>query len=162
MIVFTLSYFCGCQQSVSDGKEGMPEWALGQLPTIRMEIGGVAVEIEVAIFPREQQQGLMYRESMPENHGMLFVYDEPRYLSFWMKNTKIPLSIAFIRQDGVISNIEKMKPHTGPMNPTESYVSKYECVYALEMNEGWFERHGIKAGDVIHFPKEEIERIRNR
>ncbi len=140
----------------------MPEWALGPLPTFQMEIAGTPVEIEVATSPTEQQQGLMYRSSMPENHGMLFVYDEPRYMSFWMKNTKIPLSIAYIREDGTISNIEKMKPHTSSFEPTERYISRNPCLFALEMNQGWFEKHGIKAGDKIRFPIEEIEKIKNR
>ena len=118
---------------------------LGPLKTIQMNLGGVTVEIEVAVTPREQMQGLMYRESMPENHGMLFVYNEPDYMSFWMKNTKIPLSIAYIREDGIIGNILDMKPYTGLFDPTEHYPSKYESLYALEMNQGWYAKHNVKA-----------------
>ena len=143
--------------SPKEEPSSMPNGALGPLRTVNFEIQETPVEIEVAIGSNEQQQGLMYRESMPENHGMLFVYTKPRYMSFWMKNTKIPLSIAFIREDGVISNIEKMEPFSGPLNPTVYYQSVNKSLYALEMNQGWFERHGLKAGDKIDLPVEEIQ-----
>ncbi|MDX9755819.1 MAG: DUF192 domain-containing protein [bacterium] len=144
------------QQPTAPGEEGR----LGPLRTLQFELGGVPVEIEVALRMDEQTQGLMYRESMPENHGMLFVYPQPRYMSFWMKNTRIPLAIAFIREDGVISNIEEMEPYTGLFDPDVSYRSKYQCLYALEMNQGWFAKHGIKEGDRIALPVEQIEALK--
>jgi len=151
----------GCSEPAPSNKSTMPPGALGPLPTLQFEINGVSVEIEVAISQDEQKQGLMYRESMPENHGMLFVYKEPRYMSFWMKNTKIPLSIAYIKEDGTISNIEKMDPPTSPLAPLDSHYSKYKCTYALEMNQGWFEKHGIKAGDKINLPFDQIDQMMN-
>ncbi len=137
----------------------LPEGALGPLRVITFAIAGTPVEIEIAITRQEQAQGLMYRKSMPGDHGMLFVYTTPQYMRFWMKNTLIPLSIAYIREDGTISNIEKMEPHTGPFDPTEHYISRQKCLYALEMNRGWFERHSVEAGDVIDMPVEEIHRL---
>lgn len=134
---------------------------LPPLHTIQMTVGGITVEVEVAMSAQEQAQGLMYRESMPEDHGMLFVYSQPRYMSFWMKNTTIPLSIAYIREDGVIGNIEKMAPHTGDIDPSEHYTSRYKSKYALEMNQGWFEQNNIKEGDSIQIPSEKIQLLRN-
>lgn len=150
---------CAPQDTTPPASSMLPPGALGPLHTLEFELAGVPVTIEVAISSREQQQGLMYRESMPENHGMLFVYPEPRYMSFWMLNTRIPLSIAFIREDGVISNIENMRPQTGPFPPVDRYVSTQRCLYALEMNQGWFERNGISAGDRIALPTQEIQRL---
>lgn len=154
-----ISISCGNEP---EAENGLPAGALGTLETILFEIRGVPVEIEVAVTPQEQQQGLMYRDSMPENHGMLFVYPQPQYMSFWMKNTRIPLSIAFIREDGVISNIEDMEPQKGPLVPSERYVSRQKSLYALEMNQGWFDKHGVKEGDQLELPGEEIERIKQK
>lgn len=150
----------GCSEnSTQTNSSSAPENALGSLQTIEVNIKDQAVTIEVAVSMRAQQQGLMYRDAMPENHGMLFVYDQPRYMSFWMKNTYIPLSIAFLKDDGTIVNIEKMKPQQGPFDPQERYISRERCKYALEMNQGWFEKHGIKAGDKINLPTAEINRM---
>ena len=149
---------CGVRQGSSD----RPPGALGPLPVVTFTLGGISVEVEVASAPDEQQQGLMYRESMPENHGMLFVYREPMFMRFWMKNTRIPLAIAFIREDGVISNIEEMTPEPGPFDPVHLYSSRQRCLYALEMNAGWFQKHGIQPGDRIDLPLDEIQRIARR
>jgi len=153
--------FCACMDNNNNKtpKDTLPPDALGALPTVTFELGGVEVDIEIANTPVEQAQGLMYRTTMPENHGMLFVNREPRYLSFWMKNTRLALSIAYIRDDLVIGNILKMKPQVGEYEPSERYHSKYKSLYALEMNQGWFEEHGVKAGDKINLPLEKIEQI---
>jgi len=158
-LVIPLIFLVNCQ---NENTNSLPPGALGPLRTVQFELGGETVEIEVAITAAEQRQGLMYRESMPDNHGMLFVYDTPQYLSFWMKNTNIPLSIAFIREDGVISNIEKMEPYQGPLDPLDHYNARQRVVYALEMNQGWFEKHGIKAGDKIDLPFDEIEKMKQQ
>jgi len=150
-----------CQRQ-KENASAMPPNALGPLTAISFEAGGTTVDIEIAIKPKEQEQGLMYRNSMPKDHGMLFVYDETvlgrtDYLTFWMGNTKIPLSIAFMLEDGTITNIEDMKPQVGSFPPVERYrASRKDCFYALEMNKGWFEKHGIKPGDVFPLPFEKI------
>ncbi|MFB3786437.1 MAG: DUF192 domain-containing protein [bacterium] len=149
---------CGERSGVSS----RPSGALGPLPTVTFQLGGAEVAAEIASSPAEQQQGLMYRESMPENHGMLFIYRKPSFMRFWMKNTWIPLAIAFIREDGVISNIEEMAPEPGPLDPVKFYTSRQRCLYALEMNAGWFEKHGVKPGDRIELPMEAIQRIARR
>lgn len=156
--IFAIFLGMGCQERETPSSQ-MPPGALGPLQTVTANINGTSVEIEVAVTLPEQRQGLMYRESMPENHGMLFVYRQPQYLSFWMKNTRIPLSIAFIREDGVITDILDMQPHTGPFDPQEHYASTQKCIYALEMNQGWFERNGVQRGDRLDLPRDEIQRM---
>ena len=119
----------------------------------RWTLGGVDAAIEVADSMEERQTGLMRRTSMPEDHGMLFVYPETQLLAFWMKDTAIPLSIAFIVEDadgqhGTIVNIEDMQPYV----EKPSTVSQKPVRLALEMNQGWFKKHGLKNGDSIALP----------
>jgi uncharacterized membrane protein (UPF0127 family) len=111
------------------------------LPTVRLQAGLHLIEAEVARTPQQRQTGLMLRETMPPNHGMLFVFDEPAVQCFWMKNTLLPLSIAFIADDGTIVSLADMKPQT-----ETNHCSAKPVRYALEMNQGWFARRGIKAG----------------
>ena len=111
------------------------------LPRIELSAGMYRLEVQVAATPYQQQIGLMWRESMPENEGMLFIFDTPRTQCFWMKNTLLPLSAAFIQDDGTIVNIADMMPQS-----TESHCSDKPVRYVLEMHQGWFEKHGILAG----------------
>lgn len=105
--------------------------------------------MEIARSPEEQARGLMFRHSMPEDHGMLFPFPEPRQASFWMKNTPLPLSIAYISPDGIILEIYDLHPYH-----LEPVVSQSPTVaYALEVHRGWFRRHDIAPGDrVIGLP----------
>ncbi len=107
-------------------------------------IGDDTLTVELAITPLERQVGLMFREYLPENRGMLFVFESEDYLTFWMKNTSIPLSIAFINPEGIIVDIQNMEPFT-----TTPHVSKERAIYALEVNKGWFKKHGITVGDTV-------------
>ena len=129
---------------------GLPDWALAPLRTAAIRIGDVTAEVELAFGPKEQEQGLMYRTSMEEDHGMLFVYKEPDFLTFWMKNTRLPLSIAFIKTDGTIDVIRDMKP----LDTSVRYHSKHQCQFALEMNQGWFSRNGVGPGQLVELPDE--------
>lgn len=158
IVCFMAFVSLGCQNGTNGGENALPAGALGPLETVKFPLGGVEVEIEIAFYANEQEQGLMFRDSMPENHGMIFVYREPEYLNFWMKNTRIPLSIAFVREDLIIGNIEEMKAGPKQGDPSERYHSRYQSRYALEMNTGWFEKHGVKEGDRIALPLEAIER----
>ncbi len=88
--------------------------------------------------------GLMGRRSLPQDTGMLFVFDQPAPQAMWMKNTYVPLSVAFITADGRILNIEDMSPQTEDVHPSAGSV-----LYALEMERGWFARKGIRAGDRV-------------
>lgn len=118
--------------------------ARAQMPEITLTISGNKLNAEVAATNPERMQGLMHRRMMPENRGMLFVFTEEANHAMWMKNTFIPLSVAFIDSKGVITNIEDMKPHTEDSHPATRPVR-----YALEMNLGWFAKRGIKAGTKI-------------
>lgn len=109
--------------------------------------GGAVLNIEVAETPEKQMVGLMHRNSMPDDWGMLFVYPRDRVMSFWMKNTRIPLAIAFIHADGRIESIRHMKP----FDETRRHRSRRAVRYALEVNEGWFRRNGIRPGQRVAF-----------
>lgn len=112
-----------------------------------INVGGVELEVEVATTPEEYILGLMYRDTLEENGGMLFIFPKERFLSFWMKDTRIPLSIAFIKANGRIAQIESMKPYS-----LDTHVSKEKVKYALEMKEGWFKAHNVKEGDAVKIP----------
>jgi hypothetical protein len=102
------------------------------------------ITAEVADSPEERGIGLMHRPSMPANHGMLFVFEQPGVHCFWMKNTLLPLSIAFLADDGSIVNIADMPPRS-----EASHCPTKPVRLALEMNQGWFAKRGLKAGSRI-------------
>ncbi len=123
----------------------LPGWARSDpLLTFPLKIRGHALRVELADTDESRRIGLMYRRSMAENQGMLFVYEQPGLHAMWMKNTLIPLSVAFIDRDGRIINIEDMAPQT-----LESHGARAEASYSLEVNLGWFSKHGIKSGDRV-------------
>ncbi|MEZ7847825.1 MAG: uncharacterized membrane protein (UPF0127 family) [Polaromonas sp.] len=99
------------------------------------------ITAQVALTPQQRQIGLMHRKEMPQPEGMLFVFEEPSVQCFWMKNTLLPLTAAFVADDGSIVNLVDMKPQT-----TDSHCSIKPVRYVLEMNRGWFAKKGIKAG----------------
>jgi len=103
------------------------------------------LRVELAITPEDQARGLMYRKELPENQGMLFVFDAPRQASFWMKNTLIPLSIAYLDKDGVILEIYSLTP----LSTTPIASRSQKVAYALEMNQGWFQERDIQPGDSV-------------
>jgi uncharacterized membrane protein (UPF0127 family) len=114
------------------------------LPVTTLTINGQKVVAEVVSTPEQRATGLMNRFSLQPDHGMLFVFEQPQPLGFWMKNTYIPLSIAFIDADGRIVNIEDMKPQD-----ESTHHSRGASLYALEMKQGWFAGKRIAAGDVV-------------
>ena len=109
----------------------------------------VAVGVEIADDPVERAQGLMNRTELAENRGMLFVFAEERELSFWMRNTLIPLSIAYIDSGGRIVDIQDMEPLD---DERPHYVSAEPAQYALEVNQGFFEERGVEVGDSVELP----------
>lgn len=115
-----------------------------ELDTRIISVNGHKIEVEIADDTDSRRTGLMNRKEMEADHGMLFVFDSDQKLSFWMKNTLIPLSIAYISSNGTIMEIYDMKPES--LRPVESVNS---VRYALEMNKGWFDKAGVKPGDVI-------------
>jgi uncharacterized membrane protein (UPF0127 family) len=115
-----------------------------ELPTTTLVIGNHKAVAEVAATPDQRSIGLMHRFSLKPDHGMLFVFERTEPLGFWMKNTFVALSIAFIAEDGRIINIEDMKPQT-----EHNHSSKGPARYALEMRKGWFAERGIVPGAMV-------------
>ena len=112
-----------------------------KLPTLEIGAGMHRIQAEVASAPFEQMTGMMFRTQMGTHEGMLFVNPEPEVRCFWMRNTLIPLAIAFIADDGTIVNIAEMQPRS-----EQTHCSAKPVRYALEMNQGWFDKRGIKPG----------------
>jgi uncharacterized protein len=112
-----------------------------KLAQVRLTAGIHNINAELASTPPQREIGLMFRSVMPANDGMLFVFEQPGQQCFWMKNTLLPLSVAFIGDDGSVVNIDDMKPQT-----LDSHCSAKPVRFVLEMNEGWFAKRGIKAG----------------
>ncbi|MDN3543792.1 DUF192 domain-containing protein [Kinneretia asaccharophila] len=126
---------------------GASTWAQSaaqQLPAIQLSAGMHLIQAEVAETQEQRAIGLMHRSSMPTNAGMLFVFEQAGVQCFWMKNTLLPLSIAFVADDGSIVNIADMQPMS-----EASHCSTKPVRYALEMNQGWFAKRAIKAGSKL-------------
>ena len=117
------------------------------LPRVAMSAGMHRIDAQVAQTPKEREIGLMHRKNMPAHEGMLFVYEQPGLQCFWMKNTLLPLSTAFLADDGTIVNLADMQPQT-----LDSHCSSKPVRYVLEMNQGWFAKKGLKAGAVLSGP----------
>ncbi len=111
------------------------------LPRIKLQAGMYQIHTQVAQTPDQRSIGLMFRKEMPQHEGMLFVFEQPATQCFWMKNTLLPLTAAFVADDGTIVNLADMKPQT-----TDSHCSEKPVRFVLEMNQGWFSKKGLKAG----------------
>jgi len=118
-----------------------------RLPTVDLRAGMHTIKAELAVTPEQQMTGMMFRKEMNGNEGMLFVADEKSARCFWMKNTLVPLTIAFIGDDGTIVNLADMQPLD-----ERSHCAKAPVRFALEMRQGWFDKRGIKAGSKISGP----------
>jgi uncharacterized protein len=118
------------------------------LPRIPLYIRDKEIKVEVAQTPEERSYGLMGRKHLGKDEGMFFVFETEDYHAFWMKDTLLPLSIAFLGKDGRIVWMTDMKPLT-----LDSHVPPQPVLYALEMNKGWFSSHGVKVGDLVKFSK---------
>ena len=117
-----------------------PAWS----DEVSLHVGAQTIRAEIAATPEKREQGLMQRKTLCADCGMLFVFASAQPYSFWMKNTPLPLAIAFIAPDGRILNIDEMQPNT-----LDHHDAHGNALYALEMNRGWFVRHHIHAGDSI-------------
>ncbi|TAK76310.1 MAG: DUF192 domain-containing protein [Aquabacterium sp.] len=117
------------------------------LPVVKLGAGMYVIQAQVASTAQQREIGLMYRDSMPQNEGMLFVFEQASTQCFWMKNTLLPLSIAFVAEDGSIVNVDEMQPQT-----LNEHCSAKPVAYVLEMNKGWFAKHGLKAGSRLTGP----------
>jgi hypothetical protein len=130
--------FAGCQPKAA-------ETTVFGLRAAELKISNVPLTAEIADTPQASENGLMFRDSLPEDRGMLFIFEQPEKASFWMKNTKIPLSIAYIDSAGKILEIKSMNP----LDETLVLSKSDQVAYALEVNQCWFARHGISSGAVI-------------
>jgi uncharacterized membrane protein (UPF0127 family) len=119
----------------------LPTALRAELPLVQLTAGMYVVRAELADSMESRMQGLMYRKAMAQNSGMVFVFDESAAHCMWMKNTLIPLSVAFIDDGGVIINIADMQPHS-----EQSHCAARAARFALEMNKGWFAQRGVKPG----------------
>jgi len=124
--------------------EGQPQL---QLPRIQLQAGMHQIQVQVAATPDQRAIGLMHRAEMPQGEGMLFAFEQASQQCFWMKNTLLPLTAAFIADDGSIVNLADMKPQT-----TDAHCSDQPVRWVLEMNQGWFAKRGIKAGYKLQGP----------
>jgi uncharacterized membrane protein (UPF0127 family) len=137
--LFLLIFFLGSLSACTTQKLPVTE-----LPVEREGRRITVVKAEIARTDEERGRGLMFRKNLADGEGMLFVYERDQVLSFWMKNTLIPLSIAFIASDGRIVDIRDMYPHD-----ESSVVSNRSVRYALEVPQGWFSRTGVIHGDIL-------------
>ena len=131
-----LAITSACNQDTrpkSNSRDGLPI----------LSFGHAEVSVELAIDPATQAKGLMYRDSLPENQGMLFVFDRPKQMSFWMRNTHIPLDIGYFTTDGILREIYPLYPH----DETSRRSIRSDLLFALEVNQGWYEKYGVKPGD---------------
>jgi len=137
----------------------LPGWSAAQpapqmnLQRVKLSAGMHVIDAQVALTPEQRQLGLMMRQSMPQHEGMVFVFEQPSQQCFWMKNTLLPLTAAFVADDGTIVNLADMKPET-----TESHCSAKPVRYVLEMNQGWFAKKGLKPDSRLSGPLFEAAR----
>jgi len=118
--------------------------ASADMSRAELMLGKARLDVEVAASEADRRMGLMYRASLPEGRGMVFVFPSDIRICMWMRNTLIPLSVAFLDKDGRVTNIEDMAPQT-----EDNHCSSRPARYALEVDRGWFGRYGIKAGDRV-------------
>lgn len=123
------------------------------LQRVKLNAGMHVIDAQVALKPQEREIGLMLRKEMPQHEGMLFIFEQATEQCFWMKNTLLPLTAAFVADDGTIVNTADMKPQT-----TDSHCSARPVRYVLEMNKGWFAKKGIKPGSKLSGPMFEGQR----
>ncbi|HEY2587600.1 MAG TPA: DUF192 domain-containing protein [Tepidisphaeraceae bacterium] len=133
---FSLLFLVGCDEQSPAG-----------LPTVKMQIGHRTFVLEVARTQAEQEKGLMKRDSMPADHGMIFPFKEERVLSFWMKDTRFPLDIVFADSKGKVVSIHQMEAYD-----ENSTSSDFPARYAIELNKGAAKDAGVKVGDVLDIP----------
>jgi uncharacterized membrane protein (UPF0127 family) len=124
-----------------------PQQAQTQLPRVTLQAGMFQIDAQVAATPGQREIGLMFRQDMATHEGMVFVFEQPQKQCFWMKNTLLPLTAAFVDEDGTIVNLADMKPQS-----TESHCSDQPVRFVLEMNQGWFAKRNIKKGFKLKGP----------
>ncbi len=130
--------------AVSCQAQGTTQNAAQSLPTLTLNAGIHLITAELAQTGEQREIGLMFREAMAANHGMLFVFEQAGQQCFWMKNTLLPLDVAFIADNGTVVNTDRMKPRT-----LDAHCSTTPVRFVLEMNDGWFAKRGVAAGSKL-------------
>lgn len=141
LVMAVLGLGVGPSQSMAAGRGGA---AADSTAPISLQIGAFRISAEVAAEPDQRARGLMYRESLAPDSGMVFVFERPERICMWMKNTPLPLTVAFIDAGGEVINLADMQPRT-----ETPHCAMRPALYALEMEQGWFERRGIGPGKKI-------------
>ena len=144
--LLVLSLGAGCAAKGADRNGGIDK-PNPTLPTADIRVGPATIRVELARTELERERGLMFRKTLPDGSGMLFIFDGDQRLSFWMKNTLLPLSLAYISSDGTIRQIIDLEPQS-----LEALQSERSVRYALEVPRGWFGRAGVKVGDSVQIP----------
>ena len=134
-----IAVLAGCDGSDKEARKPEPKTIEDRFP---IRVGDRTVQMQVALLPAELQKGLMHRRSLENEEGMIFVFDRPQQMSFWMRNTEIPLDIGFFDAGGVLREIYPMYPHD-----ERPVASRGRMQLALEMNQGWYRHYGVKPGD---------------
>ncbi len=146
MLIFPLLLllFCRCHEAASTHDPPAPSGSTTPFAVIKDE----TLFVEISSTPKDRTLGLMFRDTLPEMTGMLFIFEFEARHSFWMKNTTIPLSIAFINSNHTIVDIQDMAPLS-----LKEHTPRFPCLFALEVNQHWFKKHGIGIGDSVqvHF-----------
>ena len=143
VLASAMAVSCSAQSAKNDD----PNKPNPTLKTTTLTAGGVEVVAEVAATELERNRGLMFRKTLEDGKGMLFVFESDQRVAFWMKNTSLPLSLAYISADGQILQILDLQPFSEQARPSERSVR-----YALEVPQGWFARAGLKVGDTFEIP----------
>lgn len=149
-LLLTATLMAALPAFAQQGPNGTPQF---DLPRTSISVGMLRIDAQVASTPPQREIGLMYRREMPQHEGMLFVFERPAVQCFWMKNTLLPLTAAFVEDDGTIANLADMKP----LDET-SHCSTKPVRYVLEMNQGWFEQRHLRAGAKLRGPAFENQR----
>lgn len=146
-LIWGLVWGCSLDPKAPAAKTASTVQNASQITLYPLKLSDQEIDVELACSVEEQSKGLMFRSELPQNQGMLFVFPQERTLSFWMKNTLIPLDIAYIDAQGKIIDIQQMQPQT-----TTAHPSKAPAKYALEMNQHWFKENKIEPGTVLTLP----------
>jgi len=144
VIILFAAILIGCGEESAE-RTPSPTPTPTSIPKETIRIGEKEISVEIADTPESRHRGLMFRVSLEKDSGMLFVFDKPGYHKFYMKNTRIPLSIAFIKKDGTIADIQDMPP----FEDKKRYFPRVKVSYALEMEQGWFQENDVKPGDKV-------------
>ncbi len=140
-LLISALFFSACEQEPSAPAP------ISQL--FEINLGETSPQLQIALTQKEMSRGLMFRESMPENEGMLFYFNPPKQMGFWMRNTKIPLDIGFFDTNGVLKEVY----HMYPMDERSVESRSNQLIIAIEMNKGWYAKNGVKPGAKLDLEK---------